>query len=200
MPSGSSRSAPELRSGEVQVWTVALPGRDRGLARLALRTILGRYLDLPAGAVPIETEPAGKPYLPGAELQFSLSHSRDLALIAVSAQVRVGVDLEHERDFRSADRLARRICSEREYAALQAASDDGRLAHELLRLWVRKEAVVKGIGEGLGRPLREVDVLDDAVSGGWLCLDLPEPAAAFKAAVAAQADRVKLSAHRFAWE
>jgi 4'-phosphopantetheinyl transferase len=167
-----------------------------------MRTILGAYLQAPPDLLEIDTTSAGKPYLATGQLQFNLSHSRDVALVAV-ARAPVGVDLEHPREFRAPDRLARRICSKREYASLREAGGDRGVAGaqaQLLRLWVRKEAVVKGTGEGLVRPLDQVDVLDDAVADGWLCLDLPHPAAGFQAALAFRAQAATVSEHQFAWE
>ncbi|MCL2419459.1 MAG: 4'-phosphopantetheinyl transferase superfamily protein, partial [Conexibacteraceae bacterium] len=139
---------------DVDVWRVPLPRADRQLARDAMRAILGTYLNAPPDSIEIETTPEGKPYLPTAELHFNLSHSRDLALVAVSKQAPVGIDLERPRHFRAPDRLARRICSEREYATLVRLGHLSVAAPEaqeqLLRLWVRKEAVLKGTGEGIG--------------------------------------------------
>ena len=188
---------PALGSDDVHVWTVPLGRRNRQLAGQALRAILGGYLDAPPDSLQIETTPDGKPYLRTDQLHFNLSHSDNLALVAVSGQAPVGIDVEHARAFRAPDRLARRICSEREYASL------GRFGHppgtppeaqrQLLRLWVRKEAVLKGTGEGIGRALDEVDVLDDEIAGGWRCLDLPSPAPGFLAAVAVRAPAPRLS-------
>jgi len=186
---------------DVDVWTVPLGRADRQLARDAMRAILGDYLDAAPDSIEIETTPEGKPYLRGGQLHFNLSHSRNIALVAISRQSPVGIDLEHSRHFQAPDRLARRICSEREYAAL------GRYGHppgaapeaqrQLLRLWVRKEAVLKGTGEGLQRALGEIDVLDDAVVDGWWCLDLPSPATGFHAALAVKAPDPALSHHLF---
>jgi 4'-phosphopantetheinyl transferase len=166
-----------------------------------MRTILGAYLKTPPDSLEIDTTPEGKPHLATGRLQFNLSHSREVALVAV-ARAPVGVDLEHPREFRAPDRLARRICSEREYATLRQAGGDRGVAGaqaQLLRLWVRKEAVVKGTGEGLGRPLEQVDVLDDALADGWLCLDLPRPAVGFQAALALKAQAATVSQHEFVW-
>ncbi len=136
----------------------------------------------PAESIQIDTTPKGKPYLPDSRIHFNLSHSRNIALIAVSTVAPVGIDVEHPREFRSPDALAQRICSERELASVLTPA-------QLLRLWVRKEAVVKGMGDGLARPLNEVDVLDDNVADGWQCLDLHNPAPGFHAAVAIREPR-----------
>lgn len=195
MPEGPSVQAPALQGDAVHVWTLQLGRGGREGARRAMRQVLGAYLRIEPDRLPIRTAPQGKPYLDGAPLHFNLSHSRELALLAVSAGAPVGVDLEHPREFHSSERLARRICSDREYASL-----DNLVAGvhpRLLRLWVRKEAVVKGTGEGLGRPLAQVDVLDDALPNGWLCLDLPSPGAGFQAALAIKARTASLETLRF---
>ena len=178
-------------SADVDVWTIRLGRRDRRLARDAMLAILGRYVDGALDSLEIETTPGGKPYLPAVQLHFNLSHSRDMALVAISREAPVGIDLEHPREFRAPDRLARRICSEREYASLQRLGDppvaSPHAQRQLLRLWVRKEAVLKGTGEGLARDPDQVDVLDDELADGWRCLDLPSPAPGYLAALAIRA-------------
>jgi phosphopantetheinyl transferase len=47
-------------------------------------------------------------------------------------------------------------------------------ADDLLRLWARKEAVIKARGEGSYVAVGEIDVLDSEIDGGWLCHDIPE--------------------------
>jgi 4'-phosphopantetheinyl transferase len=189
---------------DVDVWTVPLDRAARQLARDALRAILGTYLDAPPDSVEIETTPQGKPYLREGRLHFNLSHSRNIALVAISEHSPVGIDVEHSRHFRAPDRLARRICSEREYAAFQRSGSEtgGTLEaqQQLLRLWVRKEAVLKGTGEGLAHPLREIDVLDDVVADGWRCVDLPRPAEGFQAALAVRGPAAAVSHHLFVRE
>lgn len=188
-------------SADVDVWTIRLGRRDRRLARDAMRLILGRYLDTTVDSLEIEVTAAGRPYLRGNPLHFNLSHSWDVALVAISRDAPVGIDLEHPREFRAPDRIARRICSEREYASLQRLGEppgaSPQAQRQLLRLWVRKEAILKGTGEGLGRDPDGVDVLDDELPDGWRCLDLPSPAAGFQAALAVRAAAPALSHHTF---
>src|SRR5215510_261615 len=67
----------------------------------ALRSILASYLDAGPRTLVFGTGPHGKPFLQaplrGTDLQFSLTHSANLALIAVSCTREVGVDIEHLR-------------------------------------------------------------------------------------------------------
>lgn len=112
LPAPDRLAAPE---DEVHVWRVAL---DTVASDRALRVILGRYLGLPADELRFETGSHGKPRLaaPEGELEFNLSHSGSLALVAV-ARREVGVDVERIRAKRPlgfyrrwADREARVKC------------------------------------------------------------------------------------------
>jgi 4'-phosphopantetheinyl transferase len=190
----------------VHVWVVPLDDpvkqRRHELAHAAQDRILAAYLEIEPQALEYRTLAGGKPVLADGALEFNLSHSGDLALVAVSRDLPVGVDLEHPRGFRDEPRMARRICSARELEHLAGPSDPD----ELLRLWVRKEAVVKATGEGLVRLLGQIDVLNRRVAGGWLCLDLPVvtkrvPADGYRAAVAFP-DRpgASVALRTFSWE
>ncbi len=159
----------------LEVWVLPAAQAHAGLARA-----LG-------GAEPQRTA-TGKPWLPGGP-HFNLSHSGELALIALCADAPVGVDLEHARGLRHPEGLARRMCSPRELAHVHGAAD---LTAALLALWVRKEAVAKAEGGGLVTALSGIDVLDPVVSVGgdpYLVHDLPAPARGYLAAVAWRADR-----------
>ena len=69
--------------------------RDRRrfvVARGVLRELLGSYLGIPAGAVRFVYNAFGKPELSPelGRLKFNLSHSADLALIAIAADAEIG--------------------------------------------------------------------------------------------------------------
>ena len=93
--------------------------------------------------IEFDAGPHGKPQLVGAPVRFNLSHSGDLALIALTARAEVGVDVE---------RTSRRSSAvERTLTDGERATLDGRDRHtQLLRLWCRKEALAKASGGGLG--------------------------------------------------
>ena len=86
----------------------------------------------------------GKPFLPGGEAFFSLSHSGDMAVCAVSCAP-VGVDVEAVRHFR--DDLAAFVFHQGEIEAVRADGNDpdGRFT----ALWTVKESVMKYDGSGL---------------------------------------------------
>jgi 4'-phosphopantetheinyl transferase len=129
------------------------------LARGALRDLLGRYLDTPPAALRFRYGPQGKPDLawPAGELRFNLSHSHELALIALARGAELGVDVEQQAPMRDEAAVARQVFADEELAALAALPPDQRSAG-FFNAWTRKEALIKARGEGLSLPLREFAV------------------------------------------
>jgi 4'-phosphopantetheinyl transferase len=134
--------------------------RDRYVVcRSALRRILGTYIDRAPERLEFEYGKHGKPFLTGEDLHFNVSHAEGKSLIAVSRAGPVGVDLEPETRSLSVDEFATIICSRSERAKISSLPfPDRRL--ELLRIWVAKEAFLKLVGEGLSRPLSQLDVAE----------------------------------------
>ncbi|MDQ3916975.1 MAG: 4'-phosphopantetheinyl transferase superfamily protein [Acidobacteriota bacterium] len=150
-------------------------------AHCALRMILARYLRAEPDSLRFSYSEFGKPELAlqhgFAPLRFNLSHSHELALVAVASERAVGVDVEYvRRDVRAAE-IARRFFSPREAAALQSLEPE-RQDEGFFACWTRKEAFTKARGQGLSHPLDQFDV--DCTPGGLSCLlsTRPDPAEA----------------------
>ena len=195
----------------VDVWRVALDGgtggvvlsdderaraarfrfeRDRvryAAAHTALRAILGAYLEVAPERLAFDHTSHGKPFVRGASsLSFNLSHSGDLALVAVAPGAAVGVDIEQVRDDVECERLARRFFSDHEQRELFALPAADRMA-AFFTCWTRKEAFIKGVGEGLSIPLADFDVpvavgsparllafrTDETAAARWSLADVP---------------------------
>jgi 4'-phosphopantetheinyl transferase len=160
--------------------------RRYAASHLALREILASRLGVTADAIRIEQGETGKPFLPGNELHFNLTHSGEVALVALCEQAPLGIDLERVHELGDLDALLRRVCTERERERLAAMPEPSRIA-AFLRLWVRKEALVKATGEGIGGSLQRLEVLGDELSAAgesWRIVDLEVPAPGHLAAVA----------------
>jgi 4'-phosphopantetheinyl transferase len=125
--------------------------------RAMLRRILSTYADIEPGEVPLTTSAAGKPLWKGSRLHFNVSHCQDLAVVAVSREAAVGVDIEALNDRADFNAIARIALSPQEAERLQHLPPAGRPA-AVLRAWTRKEAVFKALGTGLGRPLAQIEV------------------------------------------
>jgi 4'-phosphopantetheinyl transferase len=128
------------------------------LAHGALRFLLGGYLRIDPANVTFRSGQRGKPYLADyGAVQFNLSHSCNVALIAVARNSELGVDVERIRSVGGLYSIASRFFSPAETAALLGLPEEQR--HQAFFLcWTRKEAYVKAIGEGLHAPLDRVRV------------------------------------------
>ena len=134
------------------------------VARSGLRQLLGRRLGLPAHAVAFASNAFGKPLLRDAPqtLHFNISHSGDWVLIALDATAPIGIDVEAIRPELACLDDYDSVLSAQELQLLRALPPAQRAA-AFARLWVRKEAYAKALGEGLNLSLRDVDVGVDAL-------------------------------------
>jgi len=92
----------------------------------------------------------GRPQLPGSGLHASVSHSGEIVAVALTAEGPVGVDVEEVRaiDFAA---VTDSVCVPAERGEVRSALD-------FYTFWTRKEAVLKATGEGLARPMTDLQV------------------------------------------
>ena len=120
--------------------------------RVLLRELLGDLLDAPPAALRFDLAAGGRPELAepwrGA-LEFSVSHSGDLAAAAASDRVAsIGIDVEAVRPVRRAAAIAERYFGPDEAALIASLNGPERDA-AFLRQWTRFEAAVKATGGAL---------------------------------------------------
>jgi 4'-phosphopantetheinyl transferase len=123
---------------------------------------------------------------------------------------RLGIDVEHVREILEARGIARRYFTAAEAAAIENADQPG---SAFLRLWTRKEAVIKAVGVGLSMPLNCFDlstvpgdgsasfaVADPAAQGGasWTLHEL-SPGAGYVAAAVIQGPDARLRQFQFSF-
>ena len=90
-------------------------------------------------------------------LRFNVSHSGSWALIAVTLDQRIGVDVEYVRPLENLDRLARTCLSDSELDVFQSLPESARQL-AFFHAWTRKEAFVKACGAGLSQSLKDFTV------------------------------------------
>lgn len=129
------------------------------VARGYLRQILGQYLDLAPARIIFSYSAQGKPALADNPIQFNLSHSRDRAVYAITAQHPVGIDIEYIQPIAAAD-LVDRFFSPAERASFHALPKDLHQA-AFFHAWTQKEAYLKACGTGLATPLDRIEVSID---------------------------------------
>ena len=126
------------------------------------RRILARYVDARPASLAFACAEHGKPSLVDADVHgvhFNLSHSADLALVAVRRGGPVGVDVEYWRREVEHLEIADRFFSPKECRALLALAGDPRaVTAGFFAAWSRKEAYLKATGDGISRGLQHFDV------------------------------------------
>jgi 4'-phosphopantetheinyl transferase len=130
-------------------------------ARGLLRIILARYLRASSDQLRFESTPFGKPKLTRdflfEDTRFNLSHSGNLALLAVTRAREVGVDLEMIRRGLAEEAIPESFFSPLEVEVLRALPREQQ-NEAFFNCWTRKEAYIKARGEGLSMPLHLFDV------------------------------------------
>jgi phosphopantetheinyl transferase len=131
------------------------------LSRIALR----RALSAASGGDPrswlFETSETGKISLQNGDIEFSLSHAKDLLGIAISTSGPVGFDLENAQtsgEFDFDEVFPKDLFSENEKSYLERQSKDERWS-EMLKVWTRKEAYSKLLGLGLHLDFSKIDMI-----------------------------------------
>ncbi|GAC1397980.1 MAG: 4'-phosphopantetheinyl transferase superfamily protein [Chloroflexota bacterium] len=130
------------------------------VARGALRSLLGLYVEQNPRALSLQYNEFGKPTISagqGAAICFNTSHSAGMALYAVTRARNIGVDLEILRDVEARMAIAERFFSPSEVFALRSLPLEAQ-SWAFLRCWTRKEAYVKARGKGLFFPLDRFSV------------------------------------------
>ncbi len=173
---------PPLEGNEVHVWRIALQpeigladslsdeermhadrfffSKDREAfksSRNTLRILIGHYQDCRPETVEFYSGKYEKPALIGEGLQFNISHSHRVGLLAFSRGRDVGVDVEKIDPAVNSDQLALHSFSYSENQEYQGLRPEEKLS-AFYRGWTRKEAFIKATGEGLSYPLDRFDV------------------------------------------
>lgn len=219
--------SPSLESGTVHVWRIALDQPDESLRRFRqtlepdelnragrfhferhrrhfivargfLRSVVARYLETQPEALRFSYGAYGKPALASEHvLRFNLSHSHEVALLAVALDAELGVDVEHIRADFASEEIARRFFSRAEVEVFNALPKEEQVA-AFFRCWTRKEAYIKAIGKGLSQALDAFDVTlapdaqpallraDDDDASRWLLTDI-DAGTGYSAALAIEA-------------
>ena len=121
--------------------------------RALVRTVLAYYTGLPSASLEFAKKEQGKPYLINvpSPIYFNLSHSGNVAALAVSAAGEIGVDIETIRP-RNFLAIAERYFHADELTQLLALPEAKREAL-FFQLWTLKEAFFKATGGGISSGL-----------------------------------------------
>ena len=131
------------------------------VAHAAMRDILAKYLGGSATSLDLIQPLNQKPLIHQSQnhlgLHFSLSHSHEIAILAVSQACIVGVDIEHIRPVASVTQIANRFFAASEYELLQKSPKAQQLAL-FFKIWTAKEAFLKAQGLGISNHLNQFSI------------------------------------------
>lgn len=127
--------------------------------RAGLRIILGTCSGLTPTALRFRYGPFGKPLLDNptrSGLHFSVAHSSDRAIVAVTRHQNLGVDIERVRPIPALPAIVKYLFSRREREAI--LTDDAKAQQAFFYHWTLKEAWLKSVGVGLSGLLKDVEI------------------------------------------
>ncbi|HTN17892.1 MAG TPA: 4'-phosphopantetheinyl transferase superfamily protein [Chitinophagaceae bacterium] len=133
----------------------------------------------------------GKPLLQDSDIQFSISHSGNVAVCAITKGIPLGVDVEQVLPLQ-ADLLQPYFNKEQWQNILQATD----VLYELYRQWTIKEAALKAWGIAIGEAeLKEIHIEDDTVryGGHSLPYHMTELVAGYTACIAGAHNQDKIN-------
>ncbi|MCY4338707.1 MAG: 4'-phosphopantetheinyl transferase superfamily protein [Gammaproteobacteria bacterium] len=187
-----AKSLTETELGRARKFKSATKYREYVITRGLLRQILHKAAGLNLSGIDFSYGAHGKPYLEdnstAGSIAFNVSHSHGLALVALAASGRLGVDLEQVKPGVAWRELAERYFSAAECRALQAQTSSAR-PRACCACWTRKEAFIKALGAGLSHGLKQFDVsvdpdaaevnltlrITDEDANDWQLRNLPMP-------------------------
>lgn len=182
--------------------------RDRSryvVGRAVLRRLLGGYSGRPAAELRFRYGTNEKPYLPGSDVWFNVSHSGPVALFAFSGAGELGIDIELEGPDVARERVAEHFFAPGEVRRLRAVPE-ALQARAFLHCWTRKEAFIKARGDGLSLALDSFEVslgpdvpaellwtaFSSEEAARWRLTDLSDPSAGYVAALATAAGELSI--------
>jgi 4'-phosphopantetheinyl transferase len=116
----------------------------RGLLRL----ILSKYLTIQPEKIIINISEKGRPFIKDSDINFNISHKGDFAVVAVTKNCEIGIDVENLDDNVNYFRLIERfftVDEKKNFNILRPSSQ--RIL--FFRIWTMKEASGKALGEDI---------------------------------------------------
>ena len=137
-----------------------------GVLRILLNKILGK------DSYTISTNAHGKPQVSNLPIEFNLSHSGNIILLAFSTQIPIGVDVEEVRNIDDIESIVTHYFHPSE--VLEIIGCHSKDAHQIFfSSWSKKESICKALGLGLNLPLDSFRVSCLPLVGRW-ALGVPE--------------------------
>ena len=142
-------------------------------SRGILRIILSYYLTKNPSNLPILNSPAGKPFVPGTEVQFNISHSKDYLLCGISSGERIGLDIQEIYTISSIDSIIKNYFNPNEVSYLRSLKSSEIFKDQFFAIWTAKEAYFKAVGDGIRESFNKFILIPDSADTQNFILDIP---------------------------
>jgi 4'-phosphopantetheinyl transferase len=129
------------------------------ISKAIVKNILSKYLGVTINQIKFSYNKFGKPVLPAdinlQDLNFNVSHSGELGIIALTKKYKIGVDVERIAELADIDDIIQMCFSKDEQRLFHGVKDPEKTTL-FYRIWTGKEAFVKAIGKGFSFPLKNI--------------------------------------------
>jgi 4'-phosphopantetheinyl transferase len=123
-----------------------------------LRRIISNYLNINPHNINFTNNEFGKPSLSFHEsLNFNISHSNDVALLAFTKNNTIGIDVEFNKKNIEIFEIANKFFTPEEANSINNLPIELQLEH-FFTYWTCKEAFIKAIGKGLSYSLKNFNI------------------------------------------
>jgi 4'-phosphopantetheinyl transferase len=128
-----------------------------GLLRIELSKIIGTK----ANSLLINETKTGKPFIPGMDLPFSISRTKNSFVFVIGRIGQfLGIDIEQIEPEIDLSDICRNYLSIKEQQFVFSFDRIVDQSHNFFEIWTRKEALLKAIGVGINTELSKVQVLE----------------------------------------
>jgi len=135
LPVQKQQQVKKIRQQNDQVLSLA------GLQLLKLG--MAEFSDIPFSLSQLEFPKQAKPFIT-ADIDFNISHSGDIVCCVISDTVKVGIDVELQREVKPA--TLKKFLTETPNAATNANTENN--MHAFFNLWTKNEAIIKAANFG----------------------------------------------------
>ena len=125
--------------------------------RAFLRMVVGEQLEIAAKDLVLTKNEFDKPFVAGNPIHFNLSHSSSVAVLAISENEPIGIDIELVDRKVEVLELGKMVFTENEIALLEKLPEN-KAKHLFFKFWTAKEAYLKMLGTGLSLEPRKLQL------------------------------------------
>lgn len=126
-----------------------------------LRAILSFYVEKNPQDIQYSVNQFGKPFLEDnvCQVQFNMSHSKDYAVYIIALEDQVGIDIEWKDKDINIQEIYELVFSSAEIIRFNQLTLEEKF-HGFYDTWIKKEAIIKAIGQGLSYPIKTIEIMN----------------------------------------